>query len=95
MRKITETVCGAFLRRKRAAQNNTTTDGTKLWLHGNLIAEWRGNELWITNCGYFKNVTKERLNALGADISQKKGDWFFASGTAWDGDWTRIYPEGL
>lgn len=50
-------------------------------LHGNIIAMKNDINLKISNCGYFTNTTKERLNAillafgLGA-IKQKKGKWY-------------------
>ena len=61
---------------------------TILRLHGNAIAYRYNNPertLSITNCGWFSQTTKERLNAIdGVSISQKAGKWFL-NGQEWDG----------
>lgn len=62
---------------------------TVLKLHGNEIA-YRYNDpertLSITNCGWFTNTTKERLNALpNVSIQQKNGIWFL-NGKEWGGE---------
>lgn len=74
--------------------NNTYL--TKLRYHNNTIAiksvnKYTGIErLYITNCGYFTNTTKERLNALkGVSIVQKNFIWYL-NGIEWHGDLTEI-----
>ena len=62
---------------------------TILKLHGNAIA-YKYNDpeqtLSITNCGYFTQTTKERLNGLnGVNIYQKKGIWYL-NGVEWSGE---------
>jgi hypothetical protein len=53
-----------------------------LYLHNNLIAYRDSifNGLYITNCGYFTNVTKDRLNSVldsyGLYIYQNKFRWY-------------------
>jgi hypothetical protein len=56
---------------------------------GNAIA-YRYNDpektLRITNCGWFSNTTKERLNAIdGVSIQQKNYEWFL-NGEKWEGE---------
>lgn len=51
MRQITEQVVGAFMRGESAKLKNTRTNGTRLWLHENLIAVRRikvvDNFVWM------------------------------------------------
>ena len=92
MRKITNNSIACFMSATKFSGGNTTVEVlpnvTKLLLHGNCIA-YRYNDpektLSITNCGWFSNTTKERLNAIqGVSIQQKKGIWFL-NGVEWDG----------
>lgn len=66
--------------------NKTFYDARVLKLHGNVIAVYNSKHgLYITNCGYFTNVTKDRLNCInGVTISQSKGKWYL-NGNEWDG----------
>jgi hypothetical protein len=62
---------------------------TILKLHGNRIA-YRYNDpektLSISNCGWFSNTTKERLNAIpGVSIHQKNWEWYL-NGEKWNGN---------
>ena len=64
---------------------------TILYLHGNAIAfrynatEGTKKQLLITNCGWFSNTTKERLNALpNVHIQQKNFVWYL-NGKEWNG----------
>jgi hypothetical protein len=62
---------------------------TILKLHGNRIA-FRYNDpertLSISNCGWFSNTTKERLNAIpGVSINQKNWEWYL-NGEKWSGN---------
>ncbi len=92
MRKITSESVYAFLNAESYKKENMSVEVlpnvTILKLHGNAIA-YRYNDpertLSITNCGWFSNTTRERLNALpNVSISQKKGNWFL-NGVLWDG----------
>jgi hypothetical protein len=92
MRAITKQSVQAFLNAEKFGQGNTTVQVLPnvaiLILHGNEIA-YRYNDpertLSITNCGWFSNVAKERLNALpNVSISQKSGKWYL-NGKEWDG----------
>ena len=71
MRKIEETVIGAFVRGESARVSNTETDGMNLWLHGNLIAlrydvlhDGTGRDIYFGNAGWDSRTTQSRLNAL-------------------------------
>ena len=100
MRQITKEAVNKFLQAENYSKNNTqvwsgyecsTERVTKMFLHGNLIAQRRafGNTI-ITNSGWFSNTTKERLNGLldlfGYDkIYQKKFKWYLMD-KAWNGN---------
>lgn len=93
MRKITENAVNAFLQAKNFNQGNMGVEVlpnvTVLKLHGNEIA-YKYNDpeqtLSITNCGWFSNTTKERLNALpGVNIQQINFVWYL-NGKEWDGN---------
>lgn len=90
MRKVTKTVCGAFMRREAVKCGNTHTDGTRLFLHGNKIAEWMDGQVWISSAGWNTPTTKDRLNGLpGVRIHSQHWLWFL-NGKQWDGDWTPV-----
>lgn len=89
MRKITEAIGNAFNANGRAAQGNTTVSTsngrTEMILHGHLIAYKENGRLFITNCGYATNVTKDRLNSIdGVRISQTNFEWYL-NGVKWNG----------
>jgi len=91
MRKITDKAIEAFNANKPFNTSNTEVyydiddKVTYLKLFGHIIAKKTNNRLFITNCGYFTNTTKERLNGLpNVSISQKKGVWYL-NGKEWDG----------
>ena len=69
--------------------SNTESTGKKLKLFGNTIAEWRNNEIWITNAGWKTVTTRDRLQILGASLRQIKGEWYL-NGELWDGNWIQI-----
>ena len=93
MRQITNEAIKAFNIGKPFSMGNTTIkvlpNVTVMVLFGNEIA-YKYNDpektISITNCGYFTNTTKERLNGInGVNISQKKGIWYL-NGIEWDGE---------
>ena len=93
MRQITEQSVEAFMNAKKFKKANMSVEvlpnATILKLHGNAIA-YQYNDpqktLSITNCGWFSNTTKERLNALpNVNIQQKNFVWFL-NGKEWDGN---------
>ncbi len=90
MRKITKQIVEAFIEGRPKSGKNTSTDGEKLYLHGNCIAEKIGKELHISNAGWFSTTTKERLNGLPhVSIYQSKGRWYL-NGVEWDGKWQKV-----
>lgn len=90
MTQITERICRAFMNHRTLKIDNSETDGTSLWLFGNMVAQWRHGELCITNAGWKTKTTKERLNGLdGVRIQSIRGTWHL-NGTAWDGGWIQV-----
>jgi hypothetical protein len=92
MKRITEQSINAFLNAENFNKANTSVEVlpnvTILKLHNNPIA-FKYNDpnktLSITNCGWFSNTTKERLNGLpNVKINQKNFEWFL-NGKQWDG----------
>jgi hypothetical protein len=80
----------SFMSGKAAKYCNSQTDGSILLLFGNKIAEHRSDGLWITNCGYQTNTTKNHLNKLeGVSIYQKNWEWYL-NGEKWDGSWIKV-----
>jgi len=100
MRKITQEATEAFLNGLNYKKTNTEVKVLALekgvpccialFLHGHKIAELHKNKrvtrLKITNCNYFTDTTKERLNGLpNVQINQKQGVWYL-NGKAWNGE---------
>ena len=97
MRKITIDSINAFLNARKFNRQNMSVEVlpnvTILKLHNNEIA-YKYNDpkktLSITNCGWFSNTTKERLNGLpNVNIYQKNFEWFL-NGKEWDGNLINI-----
>jgi hypothetical protein len=93
MRQITNDSINAFINARKFNRQNMSVEVlpnvTILKLHNNAIA-YKYNDpektLSITNCGWFSNTTKERLNALpNVNIYQKNFKWFL-NGQEWNGD---------
>lgn len=90
MRQIAKQVLHAFINKENFNSKNTTVTvkgkNVELRLHGHLIAELiREKRLFVDNCGWFTNVTKDRLNILpGVSIYQKNKVWYL-NGKVWDG----------
>ena len=90
MRKVTAQLVGYFLARKAGSAGNSHSDGDAMYLHGNKIAEFRDDRLWITNAGWSTNTTKERLNGLpGVHVQQKNFAWYL-NDKPWDGSWQAV-----
>ena len=92
MKKITKECVNAFLNAEKFNKSNMIIEVlpnvTIMKLHGNSIAYLYNDPnrtLSITNCGWFSNTTKERLNALpNVRIYQKNWEWYL-NGNKWDG----------
>lgn len=103
MRQITEKAVEKFNNNNNFKKDNTevwygyecsTIPITKLYLYDNLIAYKKYSSLIISNCGWFSNTTKERLNGLldsigFSGIYQKKFEWFLAD-KKWNGNPVKI-----
>jgi len=93
MRQITQDSVNAFMNAKTFKKANMKVEVlpnvTILKLHNNTIAYRYNNPertLSITNCGWFSNTTKERLNALpNVNIVQRNFVWYL-NGKEWDGN---------
>jgi hypothetical protein len=97
MRQITNDSINAFMNARKFNRQNMSVEVlpnvTILKLHNNAIA-YKYNDpektLSITNCGWFSNTTKERLNGLpNVNICQKNFEWFL-NGKKWDGNLINI-----
>lgn len=96
MRQITDNSINSFILNKTFKTSNTEVyydiddKVTYFRLFGHVIAKKQNNRLFITNCGYFTNTTKERLNGLpNVRIQQIKGKWYL-NGKEWDGQLIEI-----
>jgi len=85
-KKTSTEVVQAFLDMKKKTISNTSTDGEKLFLFGNKIAERiNNNKVEITTAGFPTSTTKERLNKIpNVDIRTRKFE-LFLNGKKWDG----------
>ena len=97
MKQITRESVNAFLNAKKFNKSNMSVEVlpnvTILKYQGNSIA-YKYNDpeqtLSITNCGWFSNTTKERLNGLpNVNIVQKNFIWYL-NGNEWDGNLIEI-----
>jgi|TARA_R100000479_G_C6388864_1_gene204215 hypothetical protein len=64
MRKITAKIKQAFDRRESKTINNTRTDGTTVWLHGNAIVKREDDGVYVTLAGWNTPTTRERVNGI-------------------------------
>ena len=78
MRLITRKAVEALLVGSSYKNSNTEVRDKAMYLHGHKIAWFDINcRLWISNCGYETNTTKERLNGLpSVDIRQRNFTWY-------------------
>ena len=90
-RADTSMVVQAFMgRTAHKTVANTHTDGTTLTLHGNTIAEWKADGLYITDAGWPTVLTRDRLSHIpGIHLTTVKSHQTL-NGTLWDGNLTRI-----
>lgn len=90
MRKVTQKAVQAFYNGGNFKSGNTEVNDQGYFLHGNKIAYKSGNDVYISNCGWSTNTTKERLNGLrGVSIMQKSGVWYL-NGKEWNGEYIKI-----
>jgi hypothetical protein len=67
-RKITNQIVSAFLNNQSKSIGNSVSRDGQLLLHNNVIAEFRGDEIWATLAGWATPTTKERLNGLAIAV---------------------------
>lgn len=86
MRRITKEAVDAFMDGRHYKKSNMDVRDNCMYLHGNKIAWFdRNKQLWISNCGWQSNTTKERLNALpNVNIVQRNYQWYL-NGQPWNG----------
>jgi len=94
MRQITKQSINAFYNKGKLKKQNMNIyycsfdQTSRMLLHSNCIATYdhANKHLKISNCGWFSNTTKERLNALeGVSIQQKSFKWYL-NGVEWNGE---------
>ena len=84
--------------RRQNMEVTANDNGVYLKLHGNVIAgrDRENGAVYISNCGWFTNTTKMRLNYLlymynsPFKIAQKNWLWYLGK-DQWDGRSTNIY----
>lgn len=101
MSEVSTQAAAAFFNERDWQQSNTEVKVKRhesgkhevaMFLHGNLIAiRTVGNSImYVSNCGHFTRVTKDRLNALRkVNVTQKNKKWFL-NGHIWDGEMTGV-----
>lgn len=94
MRKITEDIAYAFENGTPLKRTNTETDGNKIWLHGNTIAQKIDGTIFVTLAGWNTNTTRERLNGLrNVHVRTKLGQPYL-NDKEWSGAWARMNDDG-
>ena len=78
MRQITQQAAQAFKNGTRFSKDNTTVsmddNVVRMYLHGNLIAEWELNKtLRVTLAGWGTPTTRERVNGLLTELGIDAG----------------------
>ena len=96
MRLITKQAVTAFMRDENFKKSNTIVDvsygSVGMYLHGNLIAIKkirRNDSIRISTAGWNTMTTRERLNGLGCNITNRKGQ-LYLGGVKWDGSFKTI-----
>ena len=81
MRNIEQEMLAAFNTNTDFHKGNTSVIASRKYtfvrLHGHLIClkDVKTNKVYYSCCGYYTNVTKSRLNVLGANIKQVNYQW--------------------
>ena len=90
MRQITKEAVKSFFNNTNYSKSNTFVNNNKFYLHNNLIAEIKDNKLILSNCGWFSNTTKERLNGIleyiGKPLIYQKNFIWYLNGNKWNGN---------
>ena len=99
MRKVTKVTVEAFLAGREARCGNTVSTGDRLLLHGNVIAEWRGGNVYATLAGWPTVTTRERLNGLCrllnyGGFNQHKLEQYFNGRPVGTDEWVQLTYNG-
>lgn len=101
MRKVTEAIAMAFLNGQSKSVSNTTTDGTRVYLHGNLIATTENGRLQMTLAHWGTPTTRERLNGIlnvfgyNSYFYQHKHEQYFNDRLITEHEWLDIPAEPM
>ena len=91
MLKETIEVRNGFVNGKSVNLGDKSTDGSGYYLYGNMIAENRDGNLWITNGGYKTETIFEMLSALpNVNITIGDNGTWILNDELWEGDWTKV-----
>jgi hypothetical protein len=96
MRTVTQKVVKAWQMGSKKTVDNTRTDGSRIYLHGNCIAKRDENgSVYITDGGWQTSTTRERLNGILATLGipqrvYQKNFALYFGGVEWDGSWMMV-----
>lgn len=95
MGKTLQKLVDAFYRQESYYRTvlNTTTDGRRLALYNNVIAEHRDDGLYVTLAGWPTATTCDRLSLLPNVRVHHTSCDLYLNGVKWDGQWTRVADE--
>jgi hypothetical protein len=101
-RKSHTEIVRAFLEHRKKSISHFATDGERLFVHDNLVAEHRPEGIYVTDAGWRTLLTKNVLNALMAIadgfgyaagvLAQERGEWLFAPIERGVLDWSNAVP---
>lgn len=95
MKQIDYKAAEAFRKGERFKQSNTKVEivngDAMLYLFGNLIAKTHEDHTYINHCGWKTITTRNRLNALGANIRLSKGEFIMNEMFSWEtNEWLEL-----
>lgn len=93
MTEITMKVVDAFLQGENLRISNSRSLNGSLYVHDQVIAQWRKNELWISIGSDFTNTKMDRLNGLPWVELVKENGKLYINGKPWDGGWIKLITK--
>lgn len=93
MTEITMKVVDAFLQGQNLRISNSRSLNGSLYLHDQVIAQWRKNELWISIGSDFNKTKIDRLNGLPWVELVKDDNKLYLNGKLWDGGWIKLITK--
>jgi hypothetical protein len=96
MRTVTQKVVKAWQMGSTKKVDNTRTDGSRIYLHGNCIAKRDENgSVYISDGGWNTLTTRERLNGILSTLGiqqrvYQKNHGLYFGGMEWDGGWMMV-----